>query len=522
MNYHTLKQLRVTLAIVCVLVVFAVFNDIYEWLSLSQVKALVYLQFVPSLLKFVQTAAWGAAGFLVVLVITVLFGRIYCSTLCPLGVLQDVFTYIARKRSRKKMFFKSKKEIKWLRYSVLGITASSMFLGFMLVASLLDPYSIAGRFFTYLAKPLVIMVNNVAAGLAAGANVYSVFKMAVNWPVVSVLTATVAMLLAVVYLSYKRGRLYCNTVCPVGTLLGLLSKVSVFKVKIDAAKCTKCAKCVSVCKSECIDLKTHAVDQSRCVTCFNCVAVCPDKAIDFKTLKPSVQKTTPQHHKGRREALATFVVLLAGIKLLKGNNSQEPIVVDGKKLWPEDKKHPVSPPGSKSIARFNHVCTGCGLCVSQCPTQVLRPAFKEYGLAGFMQPHMDYSVGECNFNCTRCSEVCPTGAILPLTKDEKQVLQIGKVVFVKENCVVYTDETDCGACSEHCPTKAVDMIPYKGNLMIPHINQDICIGCGSCEHPCPLPPGVKAIYVDGNTVHVKALKPKEEQAVQKVEEDFPF
>ncbi|MFT3740930.1 MAG: 4Fe-4S dicluster domain-containing protein [Breznakibacter sp.] len=520
MNYKTLKRLRVAVAIVCAVTTFLVFNDIYEWLSLSQIKAVVYLQFVPSLLKFIQVASWGTAGAFVVLLLTALFGRIYCSAICPLGILQDLFAYIARKRSRKKMFFKSKKEIKWLRYPILGVTMLAAFSGFMVVTSLLDPYSIAGRFFTYLTKPLVIIGNNAAAGVAAKANVYSVFKMAVNWPVASVLTATAATLLAVAYLSYKRGRLYCNTICPVGTLLGLLAKASIFKIKIDQAKCSKCAKCVSVCKSECIDLKAHAVDQSRCVTCFNCTAICPDKAIGFTSVKPSGQKPQLAHNKGRRDALATFVVLLASIRMLKGNN--RPQMVDGKKLVPENKKNPVSPPGSKTISRFNRICTGCGLCISQCPTQVLRPAYREYGLAGFMQPHMDYSVGECNFNCTRCGDVCPTGAILPHTKEEKQVLQIGKVVFVKENCVVYTDETDCGACSEHCPTKAVDMISYKGNLMIPHISQDICIGCGSCEHPCPLPPGVKAIYVDGNAVHQQARKPQEEKAVQKVEEDFPF
>jgi ferredoxin len=521
MTYRTLKQLRISIAIVCTLMLFAVFSDIYEWLAPQQVRAFIYLQFVPSLLNFIQTAAWSAAGLFIVLLLTVLFGRLYCSTLCPLGVLQDVFTYIARKWSNKKMFFKHKKEIKWLRYSILALTAIALMGGFMLITTLLDPYSIAGRFFAYITKPIVIIGNNIVATFAAKANSYVVYKMAVNWPVASVLLSTLVMFSIIAYLSFKRGRLYCNAICPVGTLLGLLSKVSVFKIKIQSANCTKCAKCVSVCKSECIDLKTNIIDYSRCVTCFNCVAICPDNAIDYQTFKPTVAKTKSQPNSGRRQALATFVAIMAGIKLLKAK-SITPQQVDGKRLWREDKKHPVSPPGSLSIERFNNTCTGCGLCVSQCPTQVLKPAYKEYGLAGFMQPHMNYSVGECNFNCTRCGEVCPTGAIKPLTTDQKHELQIGVVVFVKENCVVYTDETDCGACSEHCPTKAVDMVPYKGNLMIPAINPAICIGCGACEHPCPLPLGYKAIYVNGHAVHLKADKPTKEQAIHQLEEDFPF
>jgi ferredoxin len=119
--------------------------------------------------------------------------------------------------------------------------------------------------------------------------------------------------------------------------------------------------------------------------------------------------------------------------------------------------------------------------------------------------------------------VCPTGAILPVSIEEKQLTQLGKAVFVKENCVVYTDGTDCGACSEHCPTKAVNMVPYEGNLLIPEVDQNICIGCGACEYPCPLDAPHKAIYVNGNAIHQAAEKPEEEeQTTAPVEDDFPF
>ena len=144
-----------------------------------------------------------------------------------------------------------------------------------------------------------------------------------------------------------------------------------------------------------------------------------------------------------------------------------------------------------------------------------------------MQPTMDYHVNYCNFECVLCSEVCPTGAILPIAVDDKKLTQLGKSYFIKENCVVYTDETACGACSEHCPTKAVNMVPYRGKknvpgLTIPEVNNKICIGCGACEYACPTDP--RSIYVDGNAEHVFAEKPESKQAVKPVEppDDFPF
>jgi len=134
----------------------------------------------------------------------------------------------------------------------------------------------------------------------------------------------------------------------------------------------------------------------------------------------------------------------------------------------------------------------------------------------------NYYSGFCNYDCIICSQVCPTGAILPVTLENKQLIQLGKSIFVKDNCIVHTDKTDCGACSEVCPTKAVYMIPYEGDLFIPEVNNDICLGCGACEYACPTIP-YKAIYVDGNAVHLAAEKPEEEElTAPSTEEDFPF
>jgi ferredoxin len=141
------------------------------------------------------------------------------------------------------------------------------------------------------------------------------------------------------------------------------------------------------------------------------------------------------------------------------------------------------------------------------------------------QPKMNYHAEYCNFECVKCSEVCPTGAILPISKEQKLTLQIGTSKFIKNSCIVVTKHTACGACSEHCPTKAVEMVPYLGDLMIPRVDEKICIGCGACEYACPTKPD-KAIYVEANPYHRKALKPKkkvtDKKKTIKPTDDFPF
>jgi ferredoxin len=231
----------------------------------------------------------------------------------------------------------------------------------------------------------------------------------------------------------------------------------------------------------------------------------------------------------KRNFLVTSVI---GVAALYGFKVADTIPADkkpklivpvpkGQSTIPEKKSSAVSPPGSKSVERFNKICTGCSLCVSACPTKVLQPSFLEYGLIGMMQPHMAYRKGLCEFDCTLCSDVCPTGAIVPITMEAKHLLQIGQVQFEKKNCIVETEKTDCGACSEHCPTKAVHMVPY-GKLFIPEIDQKICVGCGACEYACPTTP-FKAIYINGNRTHLAAVKPKTEKAKNVLKEgEFPF
>lgn len=526
MSYKFLKWIRVAVALVFFILTTLIFIDFRDLFSENQINQIVFLQFVPSLLKFITVFSLSALGFLVIMVLTVFFGRVYCSSICPLGILQDFFSR-AGKLFKKKKRYKYLKARNILRNTILVVVIISALFFSMLLLNLLDPYSFYGKISTGLFRPVGVWINNLFAEVLENMNIFILYRKD-QFPVhfATVLFPIIAFL-TILYLSWKYGRLYCNTICPVGTLLGWISKISIFKININHDNCIKCGKCGFECKSGCINVKDLSIDHSRCVACFNCLTVCNDSAIDFSFV-PVVQQNQAEkskNEKGRKAFIYSSLMgifALAGLKHNKvyasgdeGPLNKKPTTV------PVEKTCPVSPPGSLSIDHFNSICTACQLCVSQCPTGVLQPSFTQYGIGGYMQPFMDYSSNYCNFECTLCSDICPTGAILKVEEEQKKTLQIGKVTFIKENCVVYTENTACGSCSEHCPTQAVKMVPYKGSLTIPETDNNICVGCGACEHACPVVP-YKAIYVDGNPIHQIAREPVSEKIDAVEMEEFPF
>jgi len=435
-----------------------------------------------------------------------------------LGILQDIITYV-RNKFKPISFLYSNPWTK-TRYSFLLIAVITFLLGSVVGLNLLDPYSNFGRILNNIVRPIALAINNSAAFTLESLNIYILAPVAFKGITLFSLMFSIAIFALILWLSIKYGRLYCNTVCPVGTLLGLISKISLFKIGIIEDNCIKCGDCEIACKSNCIESDDEIVDFERCVGCFNCFDVCPSIGISYIP-RYSITKTG-KLNSDKRYFIKSVAALVIGAERLI--NAQQNIKVYKDSTKPVLRKSPTTPPGAISLDNFTDNCTACHLCVASCPSQVLQPSFLEYGLLGIMQPRMDFKTSYCDFDCVICTEVCPSGAILPQDVETKHLIQLGKTKFVKDNCIVYTEKTDCGACAEHCPTKAVKMVlDPEVNKKAPSITEDICIGCGACELACPTKP-YKAIYVESNEIHQIAQKPKEEKLDQNVDynEEFPF
>jgi ferredoxin len=512
-----LKKIRVVVSLIFFIFTIFIFVDFTGLVTARMIRALLYLQFIPSFLKFINTLSIAAAGFLFMFLLTMLFGRVYCSTVCPLGTLQDIFFWIAKK-FRIIQSLKFTKPHNFLRYTILSVLAFLFCFSSVFLVNMLDPYSLAGKIFSDLLRPVVYFGNNMLSRLLQLFDSYSVYSVPIkvfSWPPV---LFSLSFLVLILFLAGYKGRWYCNNICPVGTLLGIFSQYSVFNIKIDENACTSCGLCVQECKAGCIDIKEKKVDFSRCVGCFDCFKACPEEGIGYKYHFRTGIISGKEPDPSRRDFFKTTLLGTATILSTK-------TVFAGKKEQKGISVVPVTPPGSVSIWHYTSKCTACHLCVSACPTKVLQPTLMEFGWNGMFQPKMNYHAEYCNFECVKCSEVCPTGAILPITKEQKSTIQIGTSKFIKNLCVVVTKHTACGACSEHCPTKAVEMVPYLGDLLIPSVDEKICVGCGACEYACPVKPD-KSIYVEANPYHRKALKPKKKIEDQKKvinpSDDFPF
>jgi polyferredoxin len=519
MRSPVLRRIRIIFSSIIFICFFLIFIDIRSLIPSDYINVLLYLQFVPSALKFINLETMAAGGFLVVLVLTLLTGRTYCSFLCPLGIGQDLFSRIGGRFKKKFRRYGYKKPFTVFRYSILAITLIVTLIWGIYMLTLLDPYSIFGRFMTYFMKPVIILLNNFLAGILGKFDVYTLSNMPIKGFPLIVYSIPASFFILVGVLSFTKGRLYCNMICPVGTFLGLLSKVSLLRIKFDENACTRCGRCAIGCKSSCIDFLKHDVDVSRCVDCFNCINICPDKALSYGVVR--FKKTKIKTDESKRKIIAGSLLFLFGLsRVVRGQEKTVPKPKQDSTVK-ENRAYPVCPPGGIGIEAFNKDCTACSLCISACPNGVLKPAFMHYGIAGIMQPVMDYHKSFCTYNCTVCTEICPTYALHPLLLEAKKLTQLGKATFIKDNCIVKTEKTACGACSESCPTKAVYMIPYEGNLVIPEVDTDICIGCGHCEFACPTTP-YKAIFVDGNAIHVAAKKPVNVESEMEAPVDFPF
>lgn len=517
-NQRWLRKLRIILALVFLAGFVVIFSDVKAKIPSELYVVLTSFQILPSLIKFIEVPALIALGFVFIILLTYFTGRVYCSVFCPLGIMQDAIAYIYRKIPFKRKRRKFKKALNFIRYPILGLFLVSLIFFGLLSVNWLDPYATFGRIASDIYQPVFIFANNVISKMLTAVGIYTVQPLVMK--VFSPITffGGITMLLLILVMVIYRDRLYCNTVCPVGTILGLVSRISVFKIKINQTSCTQCGKCQVVCKANCISIKDMKVDESRCISCFNCIDSCEDNSIGYSLNRYRTARIKTGTDTSKRDFLRAGLVFMGAYPMLAKAEERRR---RGHEVcfW---SRGPISPPGSLSSDHLKSNCIGCQLCVASCPTKVLQPAFLEYGFTGMNLPRMKNKVGFCNFECTKCSEVCPTGAILPVTKEQKETLQIGKVEFRKRLCIVESEGTACGSCSEHCPTQAVYMVPYKDDLTIPEINPDICVGCGACEHACPVTDPHVAIFVAPNKVHQVAEKPVIEELEVEEAEEFPF
>lgn len=496
-----LKKLRITLDIICFTLITLLFLDftgtLHAWFGW-----MAKLQFVPALL------ASGSITVLAIIIVTMTFGRIYCSILCPLGVYQDGISRMAEKR--KKNRYKFKQSRKWLRYSILLVFAVLLFVGLNSIAILIAPYSIYGRIASNLFAPIYQLINNVLAYFAERWDSYAFYHVDVYIKSLPIFIVSIAYFLIITILSLTNGRWYCNTVCPVGTILGFFARGSLFKPVIDTEKCNSCGLCERNCRCSAIDSKNHKIDYTKCVTCFNCIEKCHQGAMRYRLAgnidNVNKVKTIGDETKNGKTSRKTFIATVATLAAASTLKAQEKVVDGGlatieKKKAPK-RETPIKPAGSVSLDNFSSRCTGCQLCVQVCPNDVLRASSK---LDTFMQPEMSYERGYCRPECTKCSEVCPAGAITKVTREQKTAIQIGHAVWIGRNCVPLRDGVSCGNCAKHCPSGAITMMPYDPedatSPLIPTINTEKCIGCGACEHVCPARP-FSAIFIEGNVTHI--------------------
>ncbi|MBR6284925.1 MAG: 4Fe-4S binding protein [Muribaculaceae bacterium] len=505
-----LRKIRVALAVVFFTLITWLLLDFtgtaHQWLGW-----MAKIQFMPAVL------ALNGVVIAILVLLTLVFGRIYCSVICPLGVLQDL---ISRLHTwRKKNRFTYSPALTWLRLTMLAVLVVALVAGLSTVVALLAPYSTYGRIAANLLQPIYLWANNGLAAIAEHYQSYAFYSREVWLRSLPTLIIAVVTFAVITVLAWRGGRTWCNTICPVGTVLGYLAKFSWLKIRFHNDKCKSCGMCSKNCKASCIDFKNHTVDYTRCVACGNCLDKCAFGALSYAGghggLKDSESNpNTPpsgkegEDHEAKDDVDNTRRAFLVGGALLAADAAlaQAGKKVDGGLAKIEDKVipercTPLTPPGSFSAMHMQQHCTACQLCVTHCPNDVLRPSSDPHTL---MQPTMSYERGYCRPECTRCSEVCPTGAIRPIDVAQRAATQVGHAVWVKENCVVLRDGVSCGNCARHCPAGAIMMVPVDPNddasPMVPAVDSAKCIGCGACEYLCPARPHT-AIYVEGHEMH---------------------
>lgn len=414
--------IRLAAAFVVLFLAVAGICGIFYPVKIFDIQILPLLQRV--FIDFSISAILLLAG---VILLTLVFGRFYCSTLCPFGIIQELaaLLFFSGKESGKERGKNSGRKNKPtanypVKYFIAAVVLGALTGGSALLLRYIEPYTYFGSAFTI-----------SAVGLAG--------------------------ILLVILLTGFKNRFFCTNICPAGALLGLISKISLNKIYIDKNQCVSCGMCERNCPSGCINSKEKTVDNVTCVKCLKCLSVCPKGGIKYG-IKP---KEETKFSLKRRELITGVAAAAVFGAMIKAG-----LVIKDKIV--EKFKDIILPPGAESEERFANKCYNCNLCVANCPNKIIVKADKD-----FPAVHLDYSKGCCDKNCNKCGEVCPTGAIKRLKLEEKQKTRIGMAMIVEEKC------GKCGDCIAACPYGAIMRVEDK---II--INASKCVGCGACKQVC--------------------------------------
>jgi polyferredoxin len=450
------------------------------------------------------------------LVVTVILGRSFCNWVCPLGTTLDVWDRMLGRRGngRRTVRIKHSARLRNVKYYILTFFLVAAIFSTQ-AAWLVDPIPIATRSYgvavypyaTYIAKAILGPLWQVPVVNRVSEPVYGFLKQHIFSPNPDLGYQTITALHHVVFLvfagilalSLLAPRFWCRYLCPLGALLGLVSKASLLRWKVDKNKCAACNRCVRECKTAAIRPKAEGYFVQECVECMNCIDVCPEKAVAFGFTSPArgIAEDRRTAAKGlelsrRRllQASALAVVAAPFLKLKVGDRDFNPWLI--------------RPPGSVPEEEFLDRCIRCGECMKVCPTNALHPTLFQAGFEGLGTPVLVASLGYCDYECNACSLVCPTGAIKPVALAEKKQLKIGTAYFNKNKCYPWNENLNCLVCEEHCPTPEksikfwdVEVLEQETNSLItvkrPYVVTETCIGCGICETKCPLKdePGVR-------------------------------
>lgn len=430
----------------------------------------------------------------------ILFGRWYCSVLCPFGTLQEAVWRAGRLVAGKGRYVSP-----WrVRYLVSVLAGAGLLLSVPSLFAAMDPIANFGR-----------GIRSAQALVVEGAVAIT------PW-----IVAVLGMFAFVLALGAARGRRFCDW-CPVGILLGACASVAPFGMRLQKDACVSCGNCERACPMNCIDAKNKTLDPDRCILCLSCAGKCPTGALDYGTPRSA----EPAAHEGRRAFLrrgGRVLGALAGATYLGGATlralQETAAPLSGAPLSGADAAciDRVLPPGAQSVEHFLSRCIGCRACVSACPAGIIRA---DEGL----QPKLDYLRGYCQINCTECIQTCPTHALRPLNGG-KQRTRIGMSELDRTRCVAVVLGESCGACAEVCPTHALRMEPITpgSSLTAPVFDPEYCIGCGGCFNVCPAEPRafvVRGVSPQTSTLGIRpvdAVKGTAPSAVFTSADEFPF